>query len=112
MAGFSCPRCGAIIKNGNSCEYCGFVYAGEPADKAKEQAGTKNSPDGGKQASKITSSKAGIILLAIAAIIIAVAIWYKVDPYSVPIWIQQIVIDIRKFFGDTSWTYYSNTPLF
>ncbi len=32
-----------------------------------------------------------IIVLAIAAIVIGVVIWYKVDPNSMPIWLQQII---------------------
>ena len=101
MAGFTCPRCGANNKSGNTCEYCGYVNAGESADKAKEQQ-----TDGGNVISKIKSRNTGIILLAIVAIIIAVTIWYKVDPHSVPIWLQQIIVEIRKAFGATSWTIY------
>ena len=32
-----------------------------------------------------------IIVLAIAAIVIGVVIWYKVDPNSMPIWLQRII---------------------
>ena len=47
-----------------------------------------------------------IILLAIAVIVIGVVVWYKVDPNSMPIWLQQIIMDVRKFFGDHEYTLY------
>lgn len=36
-----------------------------------------------------------IIVLAVAAIIIGVVIWYKVDPNSMPIWLQQMIEPMR-----------------
>ena len=48
-----------------------------------------------------------IIVLAVIAIIIAVAVWHKVNPYSMPIWLQQTVIDVRRFFThENSWVIY------
>ena len=136
MAGLSCPRCGGIHISEGKCEYCGFIIEGISADKAKEQqavpkqgtvpvSGNKNlieCPDCGKMVSrdaekcphcgcptprnKKLNRNTGIIFFAIVAIIVGVIIWYKADPHSVPIWLQQIIVEIRKAFGATSWTIY------
>jgi hypothetical protein len=37
-----------------------------------------------------------IILLAIAVIVIGVVVWYKVDPNSMPIWLQQMIISLEN----------------
>ena len=42
------------------------------------------------------SGRTLIIVLAIAAIVISVVIWYKVDPNSMPIWLQQIIEPMRN----------------
>ena len=37
-----------------------------------------------------------IILLAVAVIVIGVVVWYKVDPNSMPIWLQQMIISLEN----------------
>ena len=133
MTGFVCPRCGSVHISEGKCEYCGYIIEGsktEPAGTSSKQeavpvSGNKNlieCPDCGKMVSrdaekcphcgcptprnKKLNRNTGIILLAIVAIIVIVAIWYKADPHSVPIWLQQIIVEIRKAFGATSWTIY------
>ena len=52
------------------------------------------------------ASRIIIIVAAVAAIVIGVVVWNKVDPNSMPIWLQQIIMDVRKFFGDHEYTLY------
>ena len=47
-----------------------------------------------------------IILIAVFAIIAIVVVWHKTNPYTMPIWLQQIIMDVRKFFGDHEYTLY------
>ena len=131
MSHYTCPRCGSIhIKNGK-CEYCGCRIEVDKAEQneAKQEAvpASENKnliecPDCGKMVSrdaekcphcgcptprnKKLNRNTGIIFFAIVAIIVGVIIWYKVAPHTVPIWLQQIIVEIRKAFGATSWTIY------
>lgn len=48
-----------------------------------------------REAIRNNSGRILIIVLAIAAIVIGVVIWNKVDPNSMPIWLQQMIDPLR-----------------
>ena len=101
MAKCKCPQCGSTKITDGKCEYCGT---------AVEAAKTESSGQGSSAVQEAIRNNGGrilIIVLAVIAIIIAVAVWHKVNPYSMPIWLQQTVIDVRRFFThENSWVIY------
>ena len=103
MAGLTCPSCGSSRITNGKCEYCGSVV-----EETKPEKDTPDQavPEQRKGLNEQQTQRIVIILIACLFIIIGVAVWHKVSPYTMPIWLQQIVIDVRKFFGDDSYTFY------
>ena len=101
MAKCKCPQCGSTKITDGKCEYCGTAV-----DEAKAESSGQGSA-AVQEAIRNNGGRILVIVLAVIAIIIAVAVWHKVNPYSMPIWLQQTVIDVRRFFThETSWVIY------
>ena len=94
---FRCPDCGRMIsRDAQTCPNCGC-----PDPQGKRAAAEQE-----KEMKEQKERRIVIILIAVLAIIALVIIWHKTNPYSMPIWLQQIIMDVRKFFGDHEYTLY------
>lgn len=92
-----CPDCGRMIsRDAQTCPNCGC-----PDPRGKRAAAEQEKETKDQKVHRIA-----IILIAVLAIIALVIIWHKTNPYSMPIWLQQIIMDVRKFFGDHEYTLY------
>ena len=92
-----CPDCGRMIsRDAQTCPNCGC-----PDPRGKRAAAEQEKETRDQKVRRIA-----IILIAVLAIIALVIIWHKTNPYSMPIWLQQIIMDVRKFFGDHEYTLY------
>ena len=101
MAQCKCPQCGSTKITDGKCEYCGAAVEAAKAEPSGQGSSAV------QEAARNNHGRIQIIVLAVVAIVFAVAVWHKVAPHSMPVWLQQIVWDVRIFFThETSWTIY------